>query len=867
MLVVILTLCTWFNWKTLKTDDFTVIYKDDYRWEALHTLQNLEYYKDSVQRIVGDMQRTLPVVIEDVGALSNGFANPIFNNVHIFTHPPGFTYRMEGMESWYRTVAVHEYAHMLHLSKTRGLSRVLSNVFGSVFAPNLISPGWMIEGITVYCESQQSPYEGRLNDGFFDGYIGARVSDRTMPSIPDATNAPHDFPFGRYYLYGGEFFAFLGQRYGEEKFVEFFHRYGGYFWAPLSAVFPFAGLDIAARHTYGKTFPELFREWRAYENDRWAGWQPAGVKITDRGWYVYSLQEAKGRIYYVRYNPVKVDGFLGRSMTHIMEFDPSTSSERTLIALNSMVSAPLRYARGNLYYATREFDRGYANVYYSGFGVVSNLHEKNIAAGSDRILLTDDIRAFCILPDGRILYSRDKSHEFGSELWIYENGRSVMFFDSQLLVGELDANEEYVVAVARNDFENWNIYLLDLMDADLSPLISTDWVEGSVSLIDDAILYTANYGKAYSLYMYDLLANELYRLTEKGYAEHGVVVADTLYFKGMSRQGFDVYKTEFRPKPFRSIETERSEKPDLENMELEITEGGYFDVMKTLVPSVRVPFALPTRRDLSAWTYGLLFLGGDATDENIYGGIVYRDPDEEEMSFNMLWQSRLITPLDISFFYDYRNSFEYAITFPAFLSLEYGFSNLNLFLDGRIFDGLTRVEYTPGCAVRFEYPYTTLTVSCSFPYERQAWGSDIHRSAQRMALSIRQYLHGGECRFLGQAYVDRHNPEMPDFRVRGYDAIESRRAVILSTEYVHRLCRLRRGLWNPNIYIEDVYWLVFADYARTDEGYTHYSVGGELRLEVKTGFGFLRLVPRLGVAFTESKEVRVFFGISPSIPI
>ena len=166
---VLVGLYMWFDWKTLKTDDFTVIYKEEYYWEALHTLQTLEYYKDNVAGIIGDGQRNLPVVIEDVGAVSNGYANPIFNNVHIFTHPPGFAYRMEGIENWYRAVAVHEHAHILHLSKTMGMSRLLTNAFGSLFAPNIYSPGWITEGITVYCESQITPNEGRLNDGFLVG--------------------------------------------------------------------------------------------------------------------------------------------------------------------------------------------------------------------------------------------------------------------------------------------------------------------------------------------------------------------------------------------------------------------------------------------------------------------------------------------------------------------------------------------------------------------------------------------------------------------------------------------------------------------------------------------------------------------------
>lgn len=865
--VVLLSLTTWLNWQTLKTDDFTVIYKEEYYWEALYALQNLQYHKNSMQDIIGESHRNLPVVIEDVGAVSNGFANPIFHNVHIFTHVPGFAYRMEGMESWYRTVTGHEYAHILHLSKTRGLSSILTGIFGSVFAPNIYSPGWITEGITVFGESRSSPYEGRLNDGFFDSYIGARVYDDAMPSIVEATNVPHDFPFGTYYLYGGEFFAFLAQKYGAEKFAEFFSKYGSYFWAPLSAVFPFCGLDVAARHTYGKSFPGLFYEWQQQEKDRYQAWQPAGLRITDQGWYVYSLEEAKGQLYYVRYRPVKVDGFSRRSLTHIVELNCRTEEERIIASLSGTISTPMRIADGNLYYTTREFARGYSNVYYGGFGVVANLHELNIETGTDRILLTDDIRGFCILPNGGILYSRDKAHGFGSELWLLEGIDKRMVIETELLISELDANDDYVVVVARRDFENWNLYLFDHESHQLVSIIDTPWLEGSIGLFGDALFFTANYDKVYGIYCYDLSSGELYRVTSGGYADCGIVIGEELYFKGMSKSGFDLYRCELVLQPIGVPQATPSVKPDFRQMDMDISRGGYGDVVKTLLPAVRIPFVLPTERNLSAWAYGLLLVGGDATDENIYGGFLFRNPDEEEMVFNLLWQSRFFTPLDLSLFYDYKNSLEYTVSLPAFRSLEYGLSDLTLFVEGRVFDGLARKEFAPGCGIRFRYPYTTLSASFAFPFERQAWGSNIHRSAQQMALSLQQFLAGGELRVLGRAYVDRHNPEAPDFSIRGYDDIETRRALVLSAEYVHRLCRLRKGLWNPSIYFEDLYWAIFADYARIEEGATYYSVGCELRLEAKTGFGFLQLVPKVGIALAEFKKIRVFFGISPSIPI
>jgi hypothetical protein len=207
------------------------------------------------------------------------------------------------------------------------------------------------------------------------------------------------------------------------------------------------------------------------------------------------------------------------------------------------------------------------------------------------------------------------------------------------------------------------------------------------------------------------------------------------------------------------------------------------------------------------------------------------------------------------------------MTFPAFVNLEYGLSHIHLFLNGRVFDGTSRNEFAPGFVLGFQYPYTTLSASLAFPFERQAWGSEINRGAQQMRVGVQQLVVGGELRIMGLAYVDRHDPDIPDFSIRGYEAIQSRKAMMVSTEYSHRLCRIRKGLWNPNVYFEDLYWTVFADFALTEEGVRPYSAGIELGLEAKVGFGFLHLVPKIGIAITKSKELKLFASIFPSLPI
>lgn len=851
----------------MKTGDFMAVYKDGYEYEALHTLQILHYYRAQTESIIGPYETSLPVVIEDVGAVSNGFANPVFQNIHIFTHAPGFSYRLEGIESWYRTVAVHEYAHILHLSRARGLPGLLTTFFGPLFAPNIYSPGWIIEGITVFSESQNTRYEGRLNDGFFDAYIGARASAGSMPSLIEATNTPLSFPLGTYYLYGGEFFDFLGRRYGTERFASFFGHYGSYFWAPLSAVLPFTGLDVAARRAFGRPWPGLFDEWKRYEEHRYQSWQPAGRRITERGWYMYSLAASNDRLYYVRYEPVKLDAFRQLSLTRIIEFDRLKGTERTIAHLNRIITTPLRVHKGKLYYTTPQFASGYANVYYRGRGITANLHERDLITGEDRILLTDAIRGFCVLPDGSIFYSRDRARGFGSEIRLYDSGANELLFESELLVGELAVSGGRTVVTARHDFENWDIYRFDREARTLEPLVATPWIEGSIGLHGDTLYFTANHEKTYSIYMCDLENGGLYRLTRDGYADFGVAVDNVLYFIGITGDGFDLYAADFAPVEYVLPCAVPAARPDLDARPLAVVEGGYCDVAGTLVPALRMPCLIPTNSDLSEWAYGLLFLGGDATDENVYGGFIAQRTAEQGMAFNFLWQSQFFAPAGLSLLYDYGNALEYTVAYPAYWSLEYGVSSLSLFVDGRVFDRAARKEFAPGLYVALQYPSTTFGACFSFPYERPAWGSQISRSAQRMRISARQVILGGEGRFFSDAYVDRDDPETPSFSLRGYEPIATARALSVTAEYGHRLLGVRRGLWNPNVYLEDLFWTVFADFAWTDAGAAYYSAGVEMRLEVKAGFGFVQLVPKLGLALTKSGAVKVYLALSPELPI
>lgn len=126
-----IVLFSWFNWKTIKTDNFTVIYKPGYSWEAYQALQNSEYYRDFGVILTGNDTRNVPVVIEDIGILSNGYSDPFLYTTHVFTYPQGLGFVLDGNENWYRAVTVHEFIHIAHLTKTSGFSTFLTHLMGN----------------------------------------------------------------------------------------------------------------------------------------------------------------------------------------------------------------------------------------------------------------------------------------------------------------------------------------------------------------------------------------------------------------------------------------------------------------------------------------------------------------------------------------------------------------------------------------------------------------------------------------------------------------------------------------------------------------------------------------------------------------
>jgi len=842
------------DWKSLKTENFTVFYKPGYEWEAKQTLANLEYYQADVVKLTGNKKiGHIPIVVYDAGTFPNGFCNPMFKNIGIFTYTPRL-----GGENWYRDVGVHEYIHMGHLTKTGGAPGVLTTIFGTLWQPNLFSPGWVAEGIATYGESQASPYEGRLNDGFFDAYINCRSAEGKFPSINTATHLSFDeYPGGgSSYLYGGTFFKYLSSKYGEDKFAKFFELEGSSLLSYLGPMFPSLGIDRSAKKTYGKSLSQLFREWQEYTQSKTKDWHIEGERLTHYGWDLSYLTIYGRKLYYVREYPKKTGAFKGFMFSEVVERDLDTQKEKVVVSFTSTFNASLRVEDGKLYYLVWELKKGYKSSPFDHFGFISSLHEKDLVTCEDRILLKDEIRAFCPLGDGKIIYSIDKEHGFGSELWVYSEDGKKLLFESGYLIGEILSTSAGIFVSARKDWENLSIYLLDLDKKAFSSVIHTPWSETSLSEADGLLLFTANYGGVYSIYGYDPKIEKLYRLTRNGYANSPVMdkKENILYFAGLSSDGFDLFKkridslSEFTP-----IVYKESPKPDL-SFKTEVKEGGYLDNLKTLSPKIHTLYSFP----------GAYFAGGDAVGENSYALDLSYDSDKKKTKGKIYLGSTFFAPSTLGFEYVFEDSIGLTWSYPLVQRLAPGLAQLSVSLGGKAYGGADypRKQLTPGLSCYFNYPGFVAGVGVDCLLEQKNLGGDLDRTGWETTAMISKYIHNSQLDILGRGIYDPDNPDPEKITIRGYkESLEANIGGALTIEHSLPLFKIRKGLWNPNIFFNDMGLVGFTDAAFSKNRTTQASIGVELQQEISLSYLEKLGLVNLGFAVNKDKQSTTYFNI------
>jgi Tol biopolymer transport system component len=247
-----------FTWTTLETPHFFIHFHQGEEEIAKRTAVIAEdVHVRLVPRIKWEPKGRTHIVLVDAEDATNGLTTPFpYNHITLFLTPPigapGFG--TTAYDDWMRMLITHEYTHILHLDMVHGATDWLQYLLGRLYFPNLFEPIWMIEGLAVYEETEQTS-GGRGRSPGSEMVLRMAVLEDKFPRLSQATVSPDFWPSGQVpYLFGEGFTRFIAEKYGRERLADIYTSYSrfGIPWL----------VDANGRWIVGQWYSDLWDEWQ-----------------------------------------------------------------------------------------------------------------------------------------------------------------------------------------------------------------------------------------------------------------------------------------------------------------------------------------------------------------------------------------------------------------------------------------------------------------------------------------------------------------------------------------------------------------------------------------------------------------------------
>jgi len=193
-------------------------------------------------------------------------------------------------------------------------------------------------------------------------------------------------------------------------------------------------------------------------------------------------------------------------------------------------------------------------------------------------------------------------------------------------------------------------------------------------------------------------------------------------------------------------------------------------------------------------------------------------------------------------------------------SMNYGLSDASLGFNILAKDDFQRKIWTPYLLMNWKWATGKLATMQSMPYE-----STRHAPSDRQRLGWQGIFDGSQKlpllsefrAVIAAAYDPEADSTEVFYRLRGYeDSYDANKGVVIRSGWYKPVFQIREGLWNPQIYVEDVNLGLFYDTALpldAKDPQSQFSAGMEVLAEVGLAY-YLKL--NLGLRFSYNKEDR-----------
>ena len=539
------------NWHTLYTDHFEIHFHDGENALAHEVADISERVHDRLSKTFNWTPKSrTQVVLTDRFDFSNGLAYPMPRNwMQLIVKAPDSFSSLGDYNNWLETLIIHEYTHILHFDKAKGIPLALRNVFGRfIFLfPNLIQPPWLIEGLATHEETDNEHDIGRGQNSYYRMLMRMEVENGIKPL--EQVNQPLvSWPMNTSrYLYGVYFHNFIVSRYGEEKIQALIENYS-------DNIIPLA-INSNSKEVLGKSLDELWTEFKEYLNEEFApeikNIQKTGVttskQLTKSGYFNTSPKVApNGDVYFIQ-----------RDM----------ASEPRLMVVRKGKNKPsaITETRGRYFdhhpqagIIVAELDR------YNNTSIFSDLY----------IIDTNNGQKTKITHGGRYLYASwgpDEKTIIAVHSELGEHALHLLNSKGNLLkilwqgknktvLGPPDwspSNDQLVLSVWRPE-TRWNLELFDIKTSQWNSLTHSKNIETTphFSANGQDIIFSADYNGVFNLHRINLVSKNITMISNVVGGAFSPAPTDSnnsaepqgIYYTAIGNNGFDVF---FLEKPIK----------------------------------------------------------------------------------------------------------------------------------------------------------------------------------------------------------------------------------------------------------------------------------------------------------------------------
>ncbi len=238
------------TWRTLHTEHFKIHFPKGYEKLARKVAQICEEVYEPVSRALNYRPHTTEVVIHTRTDFSNGFVSAMPWRMELHLTEPQDNW-MGSKDTWMRVLITHEFTHVVHLRKTRGISKLTYPLFGQFNSFwQMLSPNWFIEGYPTHLETRFTR-GGRGRNPYHLMQFSATL--RTgRPWRLENTNylSRKRQPIGMRYVAGYFLSDYIQKQFGENAWAAILDRY---------STWPILGFRRAVKKITRRTPETLYR--------------------------------------------------------------------------------------------------------------------------------------------------------------------------------------------------------------------------------------------------------------------------------------------------------------------------------------------------------------------------------------------------------------------------------------------------------------------------------------------------------------------------------------------------------------------------------------------------------------------------------